>query len=63
VEYALKPVPEPDATDRSTRFVKRWFYWLHCANPVDQMKVTATHKDNEFDLSIQVGKPSISRSC
>src|SRR5262249_46299788 len=57
-EYALAPYPLPDSTDPVTRFEKRWFYWLYCAHPVDQMKIVATHKGNEFDLSIKVANPA-----
>jgi len=59
-EYNNDPWIYPEAEDegKATRRPKHWMYWLHCARPEDRMLVTATRRDEEGVLAIdlQVGK-------
>ena len=51
-EYATTPFPRAEASDKTTRFVKRHFYWLRCDDPVDRQYVIATRKGNTFELEL-----------
>ncbi len=57
-EYASEPFPLPEPSERTTRIVKRWYYWLHCREPKDRMKVTAIREGNTFRLTIDRASPS-----
>ncbi len=56
-EYAEHPFPLPDDEDKIERLPQHWFYWLHCALPVDNMQVVARRKGNEFDLEATLAFP------
>ena len=57
-EYNDHPEPRQAAEDKVDRLPKTWFYWLHCQRPTDTMQVTASRKDNEFDLDVAVAFPA-----
>ena len=56
-EYAEHPFPRPGDDDGIARLPQHWFYWLHCAHPVDRMQVTARRQGNEFDLEVTLAFP------
>ncbi len=57
-EYAADPFPLPSPTDHVSRIVKHWYYWLHCSDPQDLMRVTAVRDGNTIELDIQGASPS-----
>jgi dienelactone hydrolase len=56
-EYAAQPFPRPSSSDRTDRWIKRWYYWLHCSDPQDRMWVTATRQGNLIDLEVRGADP------
>jgi dienelactone hydrolase len=56
-ENAENPEPLWTSAEKTTRYVKRWFYWLRCERPVDAMNVVAQRKGNEFDLEVTLAFP------
>ena len=60
-EHFAPTWPPEDAQDKVDRYVKRWFYWLHCERPVDGMNIVATHTRTDegsvFDLSVTIAFP------
>lgn len=52
-EYASDPFPQAPEGDPLGRLPKNWYYWLHCANPQDNMSVVATRAGNDFSLTIE----------
>ena len=57
-EYAAEPFPLPSPSEHVSRIVKHWYYWLHCSDPQDRMRVTAVRDGNTIDLDIQGASPS-----
>ena len=55
--YNANPWPQPDGEDKVERRPKRWFYWLHCVDPRDRMKITVDRKGNTFDLTADIAFP------
>lgn len=56
-EYATDPFPQTPPGDPLGRLPKQWYYWLHCANPQDEMHVVATRQGNVFDLEVAKADP------
>lgn len=52
-EYASEPFPTAEPNSPLPRLPKHWFYWLHCKDPKDNMKVVATRDGNTIDLQIK----------
>jgi dienelactone hydrolase len=51
-EYAAEPFPQPEADEATRRYVKRWYYHVHCDAPVDRMRVTVERHGNDFDVKL-----------
>ncbi len=51
-ETALNPFPLPKERDKTGRFIKRWFYWVHHADPQDTMTLVATRDGNTFEIDL-----------
>ncbi|MCZ6787176.1 MAG: hypothetical protein O7E54_08430 [Planctomycetota bacterium] len=51
-ETVLRPFPLAIEADKTGRYVKRHFYWLHHARPADRMLITATREGNAIDLDL-----------
>lgn len=49
-EYASDPQPLPDASDKTARYEKRFFYWLKSREPKDRQYVVAEIKDNVITI-------------
>ncbi|MFQ5844052.1 MAG: hypothetical protein ACE5JG_03605 [Planctomycetota bacterium] len=56
-QNALNPHPLPREEDRTGRFVKRFFYWIQCTSPPDQVTVEAVRRGNRFEISLGGGEP------
>lgn len=57
------PWPWPDDADqgKARRFVKRWFYWLHCAHPSDRLRVEASIAEEEGRTVVRIDAPGAFR--
>ncbi len=52
-EYVDDPFPVPDPDEPTSRLAKRFFYWIHCAEPQDRQRILATLHDNTIDLDLR----------
>ncbi len=59
-EYNNAPWIPKDREDKVDRYIKKWFYWLHCQRPEDYMVVRATIRKTETTnrIELTVGKPA-----
>ena len=50
-EYVADPFPQHQAGEACERIVKRDFYWLSCAEPVDFQRIRAERDGNRIRLT------------
>ena len=53
-QYNELPWPPADAKDKVSRYMKRWMYWLHCAQPTDYMDVVAARSQTDSEHVIDL---------